>query len=89
MPHPEINPYDGLFFCDLLTCDPVVAEQGPVFFFGALCFNSVLQLGMLVGIMILSGQIVLEKEVHLRESMSVMGMRDSAYWMSWYFNNIV
>eukprot|EP00474_Spongospora_subterranea_P009421 CRZ09879.1 hypothetical protein [Spongospora subterranea] len=56
-PHPETSPID------------VAAAYGPMFFFGALMFNFVIQLGRLVS----------EKELNLRASMKLMGLRDSVY----------
>lgn len=48
----------------LATTD-VIGTVGPFFFFGALMFNFVIQIG----------QIVTENEFKLRESMKVMGLR--------------
>lgn len=50
----------------LATTD-VIGTVGPFFFFGALMFNFVIQIG----------QIVTENEFKLRESMKVMGLRVS------------
>lgn len=50
----------------LATTD-VIGTVGPYFFFGALMFNFVIQIG----------QIVTENEFKLRESMKVMGLRVS------------
>mmetsp|Transcript_34256 Transcript_34256/g.55413 ORF Transcript_34256/g.55413 Transcript_34256/m.55413 type:complete len:1506 (+) Transcript_34256:171-4688(+) len=65
-PHPE------------LTAASAVALYGPVFIFGAIMFNFVIQLG----------QIVREKELKLREGMRQMGLRDSAYWITWFLTNV-
>jgi len=66
-PHPE-----------LITTD-VIRTAGPPFFFAALCFNLVIQVGA----------IAREKEFHLRESMRVMGLYTSSYWVSWTITNII
>ncbi len=65
MPHPKIKPQD------------VIGDFGPTFFFGALMFNIVMQLGGLVT----------ERELHLRQSMHQMGLSVSAYWMSYFIVN--
>ncbi len=57
----------------------VVRTSGGIFFFGALMFNVVIQLG----------QIVYEKERKLREGMKVMGLTDMAYWSSWLITNLI
>lgn len=46
---------------------------GPTFFLAAAMFGFVLQFGSLVA----------EKELKLRQAMSMMGLYDSAYWLSW------
>eukprot|EP00741_Cyanophora_paradoxa_P000093 tig00000057_g89.t1 len=55
-----------------------VALYGPVFIFGALMFNFVIQIS----------QIVMEQELKLREGMRQMGLKDSAYWLTWGITNL-
>lgn len=50
-----------------------VGTIGPAFFLAIAMFNFVLQMSALVG----------EKELKLRQAMNVMGLYDSAYWLSW------
>ncbi|EFA83624.1 hypothetical protein PPL_02690 [Heterostelium album PN500] len=66
-PHPE------------LVVEDIIKDMGPIFFFAALMFNVVIQLG----------QIVLEKELKLREGMNMMGLKDSVYWFTWTVTNIL
>ncbi|CAI8597974.1 unnamed protein product [Vicia faba] len=51
----------------------VVGTIGPSFFLAIAMFNFVLQMSYLVT----------EKELKLRQAMTVMGLYDSAYWLSW------
>eukprot|EP01132_Coremiostelium_polycephalum_P010315 gene10315-12659_t len=62
-----------------LVIRDVIAQMGPTFFFAALMFNVVIQLG----------QIVKEKELKLREGMNMMGLYDSVYWFTWTVTNIL
>ncbi|KAG7538813.1 ABC transporter-like [Arabidopsis suecica] len=50
-----------------------LSVMGPVFFLAFSMFGFVLQLGSLVT----------EKELKLRQAMTMMGVYDSAYWLSW------
>ncbi|MED6193393.1 ATP-binding cassette sub- A member 2 [Stylosanthes scabra] len=50
-----------------------VASIGPAFFLAIAMFNFVLQMTSLVT----------EKELKLRQAMTMMGLYDSAYWLSW------
>ncbi|KAJ1401643.1 P-loop containing nucleoside triphosphate hydrolase [Sesbania bispinosa] len=50
-----------------------VGSIGPAFFLAIAMFNFVLQMSSLVT----------EKELKLRQAMNVMGLYDSAYWLSW------
>jgi len=50
-----------------------LSVMGPVFFLAFSMFGFVLQLGALVT----------EKELKLRQAMTMMGVYDSAYWLSW------
>ncbi|XP_058788357.1 ABC transporter A family member 2-like [Vicia villosa] len=50
-----------------------VGTIGPAFFLAIAMFNFVLQMSSLVT----------EKELKLRQAMTVMGLYDSAYWISW------
>lgn len=50
-----------------------VGSMGPTFFLATAMFNFVLQMSSLVT----------EKELKLRQAMTVMGLYDSAYWLSW------
>ncbi|GLU12340.1 hypothetical protein SLE2022_290260 [Rubroshorea leprosula] len=49
------------------------AALAPTFFLAIAGFNFVFQIGILV----------LEKELKLRQAMTMMGLFDSAYWLSW------
>ncbi|XP_021746248.1 ABC transporter A family member 2-like [Chenopodium quinoa] len=51
----------------------IIATIGPVFFLAVAMFGFVFQLSSLV----------MEKELKLREVMSMMGLYDTAYWLSW------
>lgn len=51
----------------------IVAKAGPTFFLAAAMFGFVIQLG----------SIVAEKELKLRQAMSIMGLYNSAYWLTW------
>eukprot|EP01133_Synstelium_polycarpum_P001084 gene1084-1230_t len=62
-----------------LVIQDVIGDMGPTFFFAALMFNVVIQLG----------QIVLEKELKLREGMNMMGLKDSVYWFTWLVTNVI
>jgi hypothetical protein len=42
-------------------------------------FNFVIQMG----------QLATEKELHLREAMTVVGLRDSIYWFTWFVTNLL
>ncbi|XP_068652265.1 ABC transporter A family member 2-like [Aristolochia californica] len=50
-----------------------VGTAGPTFFLAIAMFNFVFQISSLVT----------EKELKLRQAMSIMGLYDSAYWLSW------
>ncbi|RYR08552.1 hypothetical protein Ahy_B05g076286 isoform B [Arachis hypogaea] len=50
-----------------------VSSVGPTFFLAIAMFNFVLQMSSLVT----------EKELKLRQAMTMMGLYDSAYWLSW------
>ncbi|CAL9749914.1 unnamed protein product [Musa acuminata subsp. burmannicoides] len=52
----------------------VVAQAGPTFFLAIAMFGFVFQISSLVS----------EKELRLRQAMSIMGLYDSAYWLSWF-----
>lgn len=65
--HPELNP------------SSIIGTNGPIFIFGALMFNVVIQIGSLVR----------EKQRHLRESMNVVGLTDSIYWFTWLTVNML
>jgi ABC-type Na+ transport system ATPase subunit NatA len=56
-----------------------VSASSPFLFFAALMFNFVIQVGA----------VVQEKELKLRESMRVMGLLDSSYWLSWSLVNVL
>ncbi|KAK2384736.1 ABC transporter A family member [Trifolium repens] len=57
------------------SMNPISAVRtiGPSFFLAIAMFNFVLQMSSLVT----------EKELKLRQAMTVMGLYDSAYWLSW------
>ncbi|XP_030521657.1 ABC transporter A family member 2-like isoform X1 [Rhodamnia argentea] len=50
-----------------------VASAGPAFFLAVAMFSFVLQISSLIT----------EKELKLRQAMTVMGLYDTAYWLSW------
>ncbi|KAJ7956358.1 ABC transporter A family member 2 [Quillaja saponaria] len=50
-----------------------IGTIGPTFFLATAMFNFVLQIGSLVT----------EKELNLRQAMNMMGLYESAYWLSW------
>lgn len=52
----------------------VVRWYGTAFIYIAIIFGFVVQLSLIVE----------EKELHLRESMKLMGLTDTAYWISWF-----
>jgi ABC-type multidrug transport system permease subunit len=56
----------------------IIGTSGPAFFLGCLMFNFVIQMG----------QLVTEKELRLREAMSVVGLQDSIYWGTWILTNM-
>ncbi|XP_074567442.1 ABC transporter A family member 2-like [Curcuma longa] len=51
-----------------------VGTAGPTFFLAIAMFGFVFQISSLI----------LEKELKLRQAMSLMGLYDSAYWLSWF-----
>ncbi|XVF11965.1 hypothetical protein REPUB_Repub08aG0074000 [Reevesia pubescens] len=51
-----------------------IALVGPTFFLAIAMFSFVFQIGSLVS----------EKELKLRQAMTMMGLLDSAYWLSWF-----
>ncbi|KAH6568256.1 hypothetical protein BASA50_008934 [Batrachochytrium salamandrivorans] len=57
--------------------DSIVQSLGPVFFF---CSEMIIFINVL-------NQIVSEKELKLRHSMEVMGLRPSVYWLSHFISN--
>jgi len=57
----------------------VVVQYGATFLYIAITFNYVIQLTL----------IVQEKELHLVESMTQMGMSKGAYWLSWFISNTI
>ncbi|KAI8357200.1 hypothetical protein B0O80DRAFT_446768 [Mortierella sp. GBAus27b] len=62
-----------------LASDEVVTSLGAMFFFCSM---------MIVFICVLN-QIVTEKELHLRHSMQMMGLKTLVYWFSWWLSNAV
>ena len=63
--HPELEPSN------------IIGSSGPIFIFGSLMFNLVIQVG----------SIVREKQKSLRESMNVMGLKDFVFWLTWLITN--
>ncbi|KAK5828319.1 hypothetical protein F5H01DRAFT_373825 [Linnemannia elongata] len=63
----------------LHTSDQVVSSLGAMFFFCSM---------MVIFICVLN-QIVMEKELHLRHSMQMMGLKTLVYWFSWWLSNAV
>ncbi|KAF9407456.1 ATP-binding cassette sub- A member 1 [Podila epigama] len=62
-----------------LASDQVVSGLGAMFFFCSM---------MIIFICVLN-QIVTEKELHLRHSMQMMGLKTLVYWFSWFLSNAV
>ncbi|KAK3843110.1 MAG: hypothetical protein J3R72DRAFT_119764 [Linnemannia gamsii] len=62
-----------------LASDQVVSGLGAMFFFCSM---------MVIFICVLN-QIVMEKELHLRHSMQMMGLKTIVYWVSWWLSNAV
>ncbi|KAF9170369.1 ATP-binding cassette sub- A member 1 [Mortierella sp. AD010] len=60
-----------------LASDEVVSGLGAMFFF---CSTMVIFICVL-------NQIVTEKELHLRHSMQMMGLKTLVYWISWWLSN--
>ncbi|KAF9992881.1 ATP-binding cassette sub- A member 1 [Entomortierella chlamydospora] len=60
-----------------LASDEVVSSLGAMFFF---CSTMVIFICVL-------NQIVTEKELHLRHSMQMMGLKTLVYWLSWWLSN--
>ncbi|KAG0211088.1 ATP-binding cassette sub- A member 1 [Mortierella sp. GBA30] len=60
-----------------LASDEVVSSLGAMFFFCSM---------MIIFICVLN-QIVTEKELHLRHSMQMMGLKTLVYWFSWWLSN--
>ncbi|KAF9109547.1 ATP-binding cassette sub- A member 1 [Mortierella sp. AM989] len=60
-----------------LASDEVVSSLGAMFFFCSM---------MVIFICVLN-QIVAEKELHLRHSMQMMGLKTVVYWFSWWLSN--
>ncbi|KAF8936514.1 hypothetical protein EDD21DRAFT_445427 [Dissophora ornata] len=60
-----------------LASDEVVSGLGAMFFFCSM---------MVIFICVLN-QIVTEKELHLRHSMQMMGLKTIVYWFSWWLSN--
>ena len=60
-----------------LASDEVVSSLGAMFFFCSM---------MVIFICVLN-QIVTEKELHLRHSMQMMGLKTLVYWFSWWLSN--
>ncbi|KAF8939132.1 ATP-binding cassette sub- A member 1 [Haplosporangium gracile] len=61
----------------ILASDEVVSSLGAMFFFCSM---------MVIFICVLN-QIVMEKELHLRHSMQMMGLKTLVYWFSWWLSN--
>ena len=51
----------------------IVGQAGPMFFHAAAMFGFVIQLG----------SIVAEKELKFHQAMSIMGLYNLAYWLTW------
>ncbi|KAG0343839.1 ATP-binding cassette sub- A member 1 [Podila humilis] len=62
-----------------VASDQVVSSLGAMFFFCSM---------MVIFICVLN-QIVTEKELHLRHSMQMMGLKTLVYWFSWWLSNAV
>ncbi|KAF9918705.1 ATP-binding cassette sub- A member 1 [Lobosporangium transversale] len=60
-----------------VASDEVVSALGAMFFFCSM---------MIIFICVLN-QIVAEKELHLRHSMQMMGLKTLVYWFSWWLSN--
>eukprot|EP01090_Pellita_catalonica_P008622 TRINITY_DN196_c0_g1_i1.p1 TRINITY_DN196_c0_g1~~TRINITY_DN196_c0_g1_i1.p1 ORF type:complete len:943 (+),score=171.62 TRINITY_DN196_c0_g1_i1:378-2831(+) len=66
-PHEEVNDFS------------IISDAGPLFFFGAIMFNVVACLNMMVT----------EKELKLRMFLKLMGLMDSPFWVSWFFTQLL
>ncbi|XP_075097484.1 ABC transporter A family member 11-like [Nicotiana tabacum] len=76
-PHPVLEDTDESY--TLLNANspmdamPLVEMFSPIFFYAISMFGFVFQISLMV----------LEKELKLRQAMTVMGLYDSSYWCSW------
>ncbi|KAG0269989.1 ATP-binding cassette sub- A member 1 [Actinomortierella ambigua] len=61
------------------TADQVIQQLGAMFFFCSMMVIFICVLNQLVG----------EKELHLRHSMQMMGLKTVVYWLSWWLSNSV
>lgn len=57
----------------------VMTGFGPLFLYVAVIFNFVIQLQTIVS----------EKQAHLKDSMTQMGLLNSSYWCSWFLSNLL
>ncbi|CAK9263325.1 unnamed protein product, partial [Sphagnum jensenii] len=62
-----------------ISTDSTVGTVGPAFLLAAAMFGFVIQISNLV----------LEKEMRLRQMMTTMGLMDSAYWLTWLLWEVV
>lgn len=56
-----------------------MAGFGPLFLYVAVIFNFVIQMQTIVS----------EKQAHLKDSMTQMGLLNSSYWCSWFWSNLL
>ncbi|KAL5703110.1 ATP-binding cassette sub- A member 2 [Ranunculus cassubicifolius] len=56
-----------------------VGTMGPIFFLAIAMFGFIFQIGSLVA----------EKELKLRQAMSIMGLYESSYWLSWLISEAI
>ncbi|KAG0229733.1 ATP-binding cassette sub- A member 1 [Actinomortierella wolfii] len=61
------------------AADEIIMSLGPMFFFASMMVIFICVLNQLVG----------EKELHLRHSMQMMGLKTLVYWLSWWISNAV
>jgi hypothetical protein len=73
------NPSFTEFAHPAISTDSTVGQVGPAFLLAAAMFGFVIQISNLV----------LEKEMRLRQMMTTMGLMDSAYWLTWLLWEVV
>ncbi|EFA83671.1 hypothetical protein PPL_02737 [Heterostelium album PN500] len=75
----QITWNSGIFAHPKTLTYNIVTDLGSIFFFASLMFQFVLMLQ----------DMVLEKETKLKEGMRMMGLKESSYYMSWFFTYLI